>query len=120
MPTYVGMPVIMGRKTKAIEELSGNAIDTLKRLGDSISVAIESRESKSSFAERIDLSRDTLRKLMTGDPSIQIGMLVAHWMAGLLDHLDAVAEPANDKLGQFICIGRISSGKPTLDNDFLR
>ncbi len=119
MTTYVGTPVIMGRKTKAIEELSGNAVDTLKRLGESISVAIESRESKRSFAERIGVSRDTLRKLTTGDPSMQIGVLVASLDAlGLLDHLDAVAEPANDKLGQSIRIGRVSSGKHTLDNDF--
>lgn len=109
----------MGRKTKAIEELSGNATGTLTRLGDNIAVAIKSRETMVSFAERIGVNRDTLRKLTNGDPSTQIGVLVATLDAlGIVDHLNLVADPANDTLGQSLRLGRASSVKHQIDSDF--
>lgn len=91
----------MARSSRAIEELSPAAKAQLARLGANIDAAIRTRETYSSFADRVGITRLTLRKLINGEPGIPLGILVAVLDAlGLIDQLSSVAAPEHDSLGQ--------------------
>jgi len=110
----------MSRPSRAIKELSPSAQSELKRLGEDIAIAIKTRETYVSFAERVGVTRTTLRKILQGDPNIPLGMLVAVLDAlGLLDHLREVARPENDHLGQSLRLHRSEPDVgPRMNTDF--
>jgi hypothetical protein len=97
----------MPRKSQASQELSPAARAALTRLGEDIGVAIKTREPYARFAERVGINRVTLRKLVNGDPGVSLGTFVAVLDAlRLLDHIENVAMPENDPLGQSLRLGR--------------
>jgi hypothetical protein len=93
----------MPRQSKAVSELSLNAKSQLALLGSHIDSAVKARGSYSDFAERVCISRGTLRKVINGSPSVPLGIFVAVLDGlGLVDHLNTVAAPEHDALGQSI------------------
>ncbi len=109
----------MPRYSKAITELSLDAKATASTIGANLRLAIKSREDLQGFAQRIGVNRATLGKLLNGDPSIQVGVLLAALDSlGLLDHLEGVAAPEKDQLGQSIRLGSVQSPKVDLSGDF--
>ncbi|TVZ38924.1 hypothetical protein P886_3308 [Alteromonadaceae bacterium 2753L.S.0a.02] len=99
--------------------LSEVASQMLKTLGQNMEAAIQSRESKSAFADRIGVSRETIRKMCQGKPGLDWGIWVASLDAlGLLNHLSEVAAPEKDALGQSIRLGRTVRQVIDLDSDF--
>ncbi|MDQ2077560.1 helix-turn-helix domain-containing protein [Marinimicrobium sp. ABcell2] len=91
----------MPRPSTLARELSPTAGAELQRLGADIGAAIKVRENYQDFADRIGVSRATVRKIVNGDPGVSLGTFVGALDAlGLLDHLRGVAAPERDSLGQ--------------------
>jgi len=111
------MPIIVCDMTKYY--LSEPACELLQELGKNLEIAIDTRESKMAFAQRVGVSRETIRKMCQGKPGLDWGVLIASLDAlGLLDHLRDVGTPEKDQLGQSIRVGRVSANSVTLDSDF--
>lgn len=109
----------MPQISKAIVELSPAAYGALTALGDNLRYAIKSRENLQDFAQRIGVGRNTLRKLLNGDPSVQVGVLVAALDAiGLLDHMEGMASPERDEVGRSLRLSRGKINQSIIDNDF--
>jgi len=99
--------------------LSESAQETLRDLGRNLEIAIEARESKTAFAERVGVSRETIRKMCQGKAGLDWGIFVASLDAlGLLDHLQDVGSPEKDELGQSIRLGGTRRTPPKLDSNF--
>ena len=110
----------MPRKSKAIEDLSPQAIRTLRQIGEDLRAAIDARETYGEFADRCFMHRHTLRKALEGDPNLSIGIYISVLEGlGLLSHLDGIGSPEKDELGQTLRLGRVIRPKDVhLDNDF--
>ena len=55
------------------------------------------------MAERMFITRKTLKRLESGDPGCSIGVLSSALLVlGLEDHLDVIADPDNDDVGNAI------------------
>ena len=111
---------IMTGISQATRELSPAAKNAIARLGADIGVAIKTREPYSRFAERIGVSRVTLRNLINGEPGTSLGTVVAVLdTLGMLDHLNSVAIPEKDQIGQSL---RLHRAKPdvglSMNTDF--
>jgi len=76
----------------------------LKRLGADIRDARRRRRIQTSvMADRLLVSRPTLRRLEQGDPSVSMATwATALYILGLLDGLADLADLARDRLGQQI------------------
>lgn len=99
--------------------LSEPAKEVLRDIGRNIEIAIDSRETRSAFAERVGVTRETIRKLCQGKPGLDWGIFVAALDAlGLLDHLADVGQPEKDELGQSLRLGRSSLKRIKLDSNF--
>jgi hypothetical protein len=99
--------------------LSEPAQERLRELGKNLELAIDARETKSAFAARVGITRETLRKLCQGRAGLDWGIFVAVLDAlGLLDHLAEVGQPEKDRLGQSLRLGRISPSDIHLDSNF--
>ena len=103
--------------SKAINDISDHTRNELVRLGQHIKEAIKCRETLISFAERTQMHRDTLRKVINGEPSTPIGFyLAAIETLGFDTQVSQIAAPEKDAIGQGIRLGRFS--KETLPSDF--
>ena len=73
----------------------------LRKLGSDIRDARRRRRIKTAvMAERIQVSRPTLRRLEKGDASVGMGSYAtALYVLGMADHLADLADPANDPVG---------------------
>lgn len=74
----------------------------LKKLGADIREArLRRRIQTTVMADRVQVSRPTLRKLEQGDPGVGIGVYAsALYILGMGDRLADVADIANDPVGQ--------------------
>lgn len=117
---YFGYIYAMPRHSLAITQLSPSAQSRLTLIGQHVDIAVKTRETYQAFSHRVGISRASLRKIIQGDPSIPFGMVVAVLDAlGLVDHLDEVAAPERDNLGQSLRVSRGKSrGQPSLDDNF--
>ena len=75
---------------------------SLKKLGSDIREArLRRRIQTTVMADRVQISRPTLRKLEQGDPSVGIGAYAtALYVLGMVDRLTDLADIANDPVGQ--------------------
>jgi transcriptional regulator with XRE-family HTH domain len=56
------------------------------------------RETMQSFAERMQVSVPTLRKMEAGDPTVSISVYaMALWLVGRVQFLSRIADPAADQ-----------------------
>jgi transcriptional regulator with XRE-family HTH domain len=74
----------------------------LRKLGGDIREArLRRRIQTTVMADRVQVSRPTLRKLEQGDPGVGIGAYAtALYVLGMVDRLADVADIANDPVGQ--------------------
>ncbi|HEX9692330.1 MAG TPA: hypothetical protein VGA22_09560 [Gemmatimonadales bacterium] len=74
----------------------------LKKLGSDISDARRRRRIQTAvMADRLQVSRPTLRKLEQGDPSVAMASYAtALYVLGLVDRLGDLADIAHDSVGQ--------------------
>lgn len=109
----------MPRDSKALQDLSPSSRQQLVKLGQNLRDAITARETLQEFADRAQMNRQTLRKVLCGNANVPIGFYVAALEAlGLTDHLEGIAAPERDAIGQALRLGRLSTFKPDLPNDF--
>jgi len=73
----------------------------LRKLGRDLAVARRKRAiSTADMAARLFVSRDTLWRLESGDPTVSLGTLAtAAFVLGLHDRIANLAAPATDSLG---------------------
>ncbi|RKP53721.1 XRE family transcriptional regulator [Pararobbsia silviterrae] len=72
---------------------------SLKSLGENLRIARKRRgETMRSFAERMQVSVPTLRKMENGDSTVSISVYaMALWLVGRVQFLAAIADPAADE-----------------------
>ena len=77
------------------------AAQALRKLGRDLALGRRKRGiSTSDMANRLFVSRDTLWRLESGDPTVALGTLVtAAFVLNLHDRLANLAAPASDALG---------------------
>lgn len=115
MGIYSAMP----RDSKALQDLSPDSLSQLSKLGQNLRDAITVRETLQEFADRTQMNRQTLRKVLSGNASVPIGFYIAALEAlGLTDHLDGIAAPERDDIGQALRLGRLTDKKTDLPRDF--
>jgi len=76
----------------------------LKKLGSDIRDARRRRRIKTAvMADRLQISRPTLRRLEQGDPRVGMGSYAtALYVLGMVDGLADLADIANDGVGQLL------------------
>jgi len=74
----------------------------LKGLGQGLKVARQRRrQSQMDFAKRLMVSRATLQRMESGDPTVSLGPWVtAAWLLGRLSDLQIVFNPDHDETGK--------------------
>ncbi len=99
----------MPRKASAISTLPGPVSRSLVQLGLNLQLARKRRkETMVAFAERMQVSVPTLRKMEQGDPTISITVYaMALWLVGRLKWLPEIANPAADEVALDLEITRI-------------
>jgi len=85
--------------TKKFTQLSPPAKNGIVIMGARIGRAIKRRETYSAFAQRVGISRPTLRRLVNGESGVDWAIVVACLDAlGFLGQLNDIADPKNDPL----------------------
>lgn len=76
----------------------------LKKLGSDIRDARRRRRIQTSvMADRIQVSRPTLRRLENGDPGVGMGVYAtALYVLGMVQHVSDLADIAHDSIGRQI------------------
>ncbi|QYY34249.1 MULTISPECIES: helix-turn-helix domain-containing protein [Cupriavidus] len=99
----------MPRKASAVSTLPGPVSRSLIQLGQNLRLARKRRkETMAAFAERMQVSVPTLRKMEQGDPTVSIAVYaMALWLVGRLKWLPEVANPAADEVALDLEITRI-------------
>lgn len=71
----------------------------LRTFGENLKVARRRRrETLAIFAERMQVSVPTLRKMESGDPTVSMAIYaMALWLIGRVQFLPEIADPANDE-----------------------
>lgn len=97
--------------------------ETLRRLGRNIRIArLRRRWRIEDVAERMGVSRYTVADVEKGKPGTSVAAYVgALWVLGLLDQMDALADPDRDDEGKVLESARspkVAPRRRTLDNDF--
>lgn len=89
----------MPRKAHLIETLPGAVEFALKELGEHLRIARKRRKaSLASFAERMQVSVPTLRKMEAGDPTVSVGVYaMSLWLIGRHQFLCEIAKPDSDE-----------------------
>ena len=109
----------MPQNSKAIQDLSPDSLFLLATLGQNLRDAISARETLVEFANRTQMNRKTLGKVLAGNATVPIGFYVAALEAlGLSSHLEGIAAPEKDNVGQALRLGRVKSRDLDLPSDF--
>lgn len=70
------------------------------------------KQSMAVFAERIQVSLPTLRKMERGDPSVSIAVYaMALWVLGRVSFLSEIADPATDEMALLLELRNIQPNK---------
>jgi len=94
--------VVLAKGSPGLKAVSQEMSILLKHLGENIKRARMRRGMKQAdLAERLSVSRPTLRKLECGDPTVSVAVLVQVLdVFGLADQLAHIADPDMDALGK--------------------
>lgn len=102
--------------------LSGASAHDLRSLGRSIKTARVRRGlTQAVVAARCGISRETIRKVESGDPGVAIGTLVEMlWIYGLQSQWVSAVNPDRDQVGKALALDqeRQRGRSVDLDNDF--
>jgi len=81
----------------------------LEVLGRNLRIARKRRkETMAAFAERMQVSVPTLRKMENGDPTVSIAVYgTALWLVGRVNWLAQIADPAVDEIALELELSRI-------------
>ena len=94
----------------------------LARIGDGIRVArLRRRMTQAELAAHVGITNQTIIKMEKGAPGTSLGnYLKALWVLGVLDSVEAVADPARDQEGLILEAASASkrARAPRLTNDF--
>ena len=92
----------MAKGSPGLKAVSPAMSRLLDRLGENVKRARMRRGMKQAeLAERVSISRPTLRKLERGDPTVSLAVLVQVLdVLGLADQLSRIADPDEDALGK--------------------
>lgn len=95
----------------------------LRTLGANLRTArLRRRLTTQEMATKIGVGRDTVAEAERGKPSTAVAVYVALlWALGLVDQMADLADPAADREGLALAMGREprrARPKETLDNDF--
>ncbi|MCA8198520.1 helix-turn-helix domain-containing protein [Burkholderia vietnamiensis] len=84
----------------------------LTDLGENLRIARKRRrETMQSFAERMQVSVPTLRKMESGDPTVSISVYaMALWLVGRVQFLSRIADPATDETALALELQNLKSG----------
>lgn len=84
----------------------------LADLGENLRIARKRRrETMQSFAERMQVSVPTLRKMEAGDPTVSISVYaMALWLVGRVQFLSRMADPAADQTALALELQNLKSG----------
>lgn len=84
----------------------------LADFGENLRVARKRRrETMQSFAERMQVSVPTLRKMEAGDPTVSISVYaMALWLVGRVRFLPRIADPAADQTALALELQNLKSG----------
>ncbi len=113
----------MPRKSKISESPPAAVQEALERLGENIRTArLRRRLTQGELARRVGVSRFVVADIEKGKPSTGIAAyLGALWVLGLLDQMDAVADPARDEEGIMLERARspkTARGRRSLSDEF--
>ncbi|WP_422649864.1 helix-turn-helix domain-containing protein [Cupriavidus sp. H18C1] len=99
----------MPRKASTVATLPGPVARSLKVLGANLRIARKRRnETMMAFAERMQVSVPTLRKMENGDPTVSMAVYaMALWLIGRLNWLAQIADPAVDEVALDLELTRI-------------
>lgn len=99
----------MPRKANTVATLPGPVSRSLKAMGANLRIARKRRkETMAAFAERMQVSVPTLRKMENGDPTVSIAVYaMALWLVGRLNWLPQIADPAVDEVALDLELSRI-------------
>lgn len=84
----------------------------LTDLGENLRIARKRRrETMQSFAERMQVSVPTLRKMESGDPTVSISVYaMALWLVGRVQFMSRIADPAADETALALELQNLKSG----------
>ena len=99
----------MSKASPGLKVVSPKMVSLLKQVGENIRLARMRRGIKQSeLAERVLVSRPTIRKLEKGEPSVSLAALVQVLdVLGLADQLLLLADPDSDELGKALEMNRV-------------
>jgi hypothetical protein len=88
----------MSKTSKAVDFLPAAAQKALQTLGADIALARQRRkESRKTWAQRMNVSIPTLIRMEKGEPTVAIGVYAtALWLVGRTNALSALANPQGD------------------------
>jgi len=107
---------------KNFDEIPVGALTALKVVGENIRIARKRRKySATKLAKLAGTTRETLRRIETGNPGVSFGFVVSVlWILGLSDDIKTIAAPEKDLLGLTLETAHARKSKPGKDfnNDF--
>ena len=107
---------------KNYEGIPTGVLSALKVVGENIRIARKRRKfSATKLAKLAGTTRETLRRIETGNPGVSFGFVVSVlWILGLSDDIKNLAAPEKDILGLTLETARARTSKPgkDFDNDF--
>jgi hypothetical protein len=107
-----GIIISMPRRSNAADMLPSPVERALADFGENLRIARKRRrETMQSFAERMQVSVPTLRKMEAGDPTVSISVYaMALWLVGRVQFLPRIADPAADQTALALELQNLKSG----------
>ena len=99
----------MSKASPGLKVVSPKMVSLLSQMGENIRLARMRRGIKQAeLAERVSVSRPTIRKFENGEPSVSLAALVQVLdVLGLADQLLLLADPDFDELGKALEMRRV-------------
>lgn len=103
----------MSQALKSSSPLPAAVERNLRQLGEHLRIARKRRkQSLAAFAERMQVSIPTLRKLEAGDPAVSMASYaMALWLVGRVQYLGEIANPEADETALLTELRTIRKGK---------
>src|SRR5260363_332781 len=109
----------MPRRSNAADMLPPPVERALITLGEHLYIARKRRkQTLSSFADRMQVSVPTLRKMERGDPTVSISVYaMALWLIGRVQFLAEIANPVSDEMALLLELRNLSTQQKELHGE---